>query len=332
MITQGELKRFYEEKLKPELHALEIERKKLLPFQIGVLIFGGIGILFMLMVFAVNFIDIPPSIKQYFKDPTYLFYTIFISYAVSGILKFILKFKIKSYRTSYKSKIVKSVTHLIDDTWTYSAEGMISSVQYEKSGLFKKGVDSYRGDDLIIGQIEDTDFKCSELHTEYKEVRGTGKDRKTRWYTIFKGLFFHADFNKHFSGKTYVRSVRFSRNLVNSLDLPKVELENLDFSKRFLVTSSDQVEARYILTPTIMEAFINLFNYYHKPIDFSFVDSRVHCAISFEEDLFEPPIYKSVYDFEAVNKIYTLLHFNQVIIKELNLNTRIWTKGSSIVQ
>jgi len=75
--------------------------------------------------------------------------------------------------------------------------------------------------------------------------------------TIFSGLFFHSDFHKHFSGRTFVvpdRSEqllgRWARKLQNlSRNEPLIEMENTDFERAFAVHSTDPIEARYILTP-----------------------------------------------------------------------------------
>lgn len=188
----------------------------------------------------------------------------------------------------------------------------------------------------MSGKIDKTDFECSELYTQYETTStDSDGDTTTTWHTIFKGLFFHADFNKNFIGKTYI-SPDFSESLFGSWGrmfqkigskAPLVQLENVEFEKIFAVHGTDQVEARYILTPTIMEALVKVSKTYERPIHLSFVDSRVFCAISFNEDLFEPKIWSSGVDFKDVKFIYDLFNFNRVIIEELNLNTRIWTKS-----
>ena len=208
-------------------------------------------------------------------------------------------------------------------------------MEYRSSDLFRKSFDRYKGDDLISGVIENTDFRCSELHTEYKTTTTDSKgNRRTRWHTIFRGLFFHADFNKEFLGKTYVtpdlmekifgsfgrRIQKFTGNAA------LVKLENPVFEKYFVVHATDQIEARYILTPTMMEAMVNLRETYNLKMHFSFSGSRVYCAFSFGKDLFEPRIFKSGVNFKDVETIYNLFRINTTIVKELNLNSRIWTK------
>ena len=70
----------------------------------------------------------------------------------------------------------------------------INRNDYENSGLFLKTPDRYQGDDYIEGKRDKTFFCFSELHTEYKV--NTGKS--SYWETIFRGIFFIADFIKIF--------------------------------------------------------------------------------------------------------------------------------------
>ena len=103
-------------------------------------------------------------------------------------------------------------------------------------------------------------------------------------------------------------------------------MENPEFEKLFVVYGTDQTEARYILTPTVMEAIISLKKTLHKKIHLSFIDNRVYFAISFDENLFEPTVLKSGVNKENIKLIYDLFMINTKIIHELHLNTRIWTK------
>jgi hypothetical protein len=182
--------------------------------------------------------------------------------------------------------------------------------------------------------IDKTDFKCSELHTQYKTVTHD-KDGKTKetWHTVFKGLFFHADFNKEIKGKTYIEPDtaerlfgKFGQSLQTSPKGKLVKLENPEFEKIFAVYATDQTEARYILTPTIMEALVTIYKKYKRKMHLSFIGSRVYVAMSFSQDLFEPKIFKSGVKFDDVEFMYNLFLMNATIIQELNLNTRIWTK------
>ena len=68
----------------------------------------------------------------------------------------------------------------------------------------------------------------------------------------------------------------------------EVKLEDPEFSRRYNVYSSDQVEARYLLTTAFMERFNNIETAFGtKKIKCSFYNDRLMFAISTRKDLFE---------------------------------------------
>jgi hypothetical protein len=92
------------------------------------------------------------------------------------------------------------------------------------------------------------------------------------------------------------------------------------------LTSTDQIEARYILTPKIMEALVNIHQLFKQPLRLSFLGDKVYLAMLFSKDLFEPSLWKSGVNKKEIEKIAQLFLLNKIIIEELDLNTRIWTK------
>lgn len=71
-------------------------------------------------------------------------------------------------------------------------------------------------------------------------------------------------------------------------NLSRVVLENNNFNKKFSVYSSDQVEARYLVTPSFMEKLYNINTAFGaKNINCSFFDDNLMIAIETDRDLFE---------------------------------------------
>ncbi len=75
-----------------------------------------------------------------------------------------------------------------------------------------------------------------------------------------------------------------------------------------------------------MEAIVNIHKAYGLTMYFSFKDENVFCAIPFSRNLFEPNIKKSGVNYRDVEEMYVLFSLIETIVKEMNLNTRIWTK------
>jgi Protein of unknown function (DUF3137) len=305
---------FYESTLKELLGPLENERKKLTSYGItGFILIGSAVICFI----ATSMLQEP----------------------VAGVLAFILLItaivllvifynKKKRYRYKFKQEIIWAIIDFIDPGLSYSPTRCINRRDYENSGLFLQKPDRYTGDDYVEGKRDKTFFCFSELHTEYKTSNG----KNTQWHTIFKGLFFIGDFNKHFHGRTYVysennRQINFLTKLFSSFtwNLEKVKLESPEFENRFIVYSNDQVEARYILTPSFMERLVKLQNIMGSDTSYSFVNTNVHVAVPVKEALFEPAIF-SPNDYNKLGDYYNTVHIVFDIIDELNLNLRIWSK------
>jgi hypothetical protein len=325
MMGKDELKTLYDNELKDKLSGLEGLRKNIKRNEISAI-----------LLFILTFLLFVP-VTAAFEGNSFeaLPFIVLAPLAILGVVLLVITFKKKKiYRTRFKNEVVSEIIKAIDPTWSYDSNQCISNLEYNQSDLFRQSLDRYRGDDYISGTIDKTDFKCSELHTQYKTVT-TDKDgkRKETWHTVFKGLFFHADFNKEINGKTYIEPDtaerllgKFGQSLQTSQKGKLVKLENPEFEKIFAVFATDQTEARYILTPTIMEALVVIYKKYKRKMHLSFIGSRVYVAMNFSQDLFEPKIYKSGVKFDDVEFMYNLFLMNATIIHELNLNTRIWTK------
>lgn len=266
-------------------------------------------------------------------------YWVVIAIVISGIIGVIF-FVIKGlksylkYRHEFKNQIVSKIVTLINPNYTYEPDKHIEQSHFTNSALFLTTPDRYNGDDLITGKIDKTDFEFSEIKADYKTESTKDGKKETEWHTIFNGIFFHADFNKNLEGRTFVLPDtaekllgKFGRKLQKINNRGQlVQLEDPRFEKEFVVYSSSQNEARYILTPVMMEAIVNIKKMYNHKIHISFIGQRVYCAISFNKQLFEPTVFKSPVNFNIVAQMYHILTLIETIVSQMKLNTRIWTK------
>lgn len=88
--------------------------------------------------------------------------------------------------------------------------------------------------------------------------------------------------------------------------LEKVVLEDVEINKNFDVYSTNQIEARYLITPAFMERFKNLKTAFgNKNLKCSFFDNKILFAISSNEDFFEiANVYTSLHDPKTLKKLY----------------------------
>jgi hypothetical protein len=317
MKTVEELREFYTSKIVPELGPLEEERKKILKKFIT-------ACLIVVPVFALF-----GFLTAGFSDNFGIFF--FILGVV--VLVFIYHFLIKDYRSAFKTAVIEKIVKFIDKGLVYSKFGKVSQSLYAMSGLFRKNLDKYTGDDHVAGTVGKTGVEFSELYTSY-ETRDS-KGRKSE-HVVFKGLFFLADFNKHFKGATVVLPDRAERlfghvgtffQSMNKLRGDLIKLEDPEFEKLFVVYGNDQIEARYILSTSLMKRIVDFQKKTGRNIYLSFVGSKVFVAIPYQKDLFEPRVFQTIKDFKPVQGYFEDLQLAIGIVEDLNLNTRIWTKA-----
>ncbi|NME72240.1 DUF3137 domain-containing protein [Flammeovirga aprica] len=250
------------------------------------------------------------------------------------IFTIVVIIKYVTYANEYANKIAKEAISFIDNTWTIEKKGVIPENIYNDSFLFTtKEYETYEGENLIEGKIKEVNFMCSELKTSYSETRTKIKKgrRVTQvdWHTIFNGLFSCINFNKQFSEMTMVRTKKIKSD---TLGLSMINnLENATFNDFFDVYSSDAVEVANILTPAVMEAFVDLAKHYHdEPILFSFSGTRAYGTLSVFDAIYSVPVFKTIYELKELMGFYTFLYTHQVIIEELDQNNELWERVADL--
>ena len=110
-------------------------------------------------------------------------------------------------------------------------------------------------EDEVRGERHGAEFVMCEAHLKYKSG---GKNSSTR--TVFHGQLLVIDYHKKFLGETVVRR---DAGLLNRLGKPGKEFQNIGivspkFEKIIEAWSTDQVEARELLDPLVLERFEEL--------------------------------------------------------------------------
>lgn len=245
--------------------------------------------------------------------------------AVIALLAYYSCVNAKSQELSayYKKEVIAQVLQSFCDNAVFTPEQGISESTFRDCGLFTSP-DRYHTEDLIEGCIEKTTFRCAEVHAEERKTRVDSKGRTSQyWVDIFKGFLFIADFHKDFQGRTTIlRNSLFKLSFSDS----RVKLENPDFEKAFDVYSTDQIEARYLLSPSMMERLLALDKEFNGNITISFRDSNILIAIPESKNHFEASIWNSISDLGRLKEDFSTIHALVSIVEDLNLNTRIWTK------
>lgn len=240
-------------------------------------------------------------------------------------------------KRAFKEIVVPQIIKFFDPSLEFHPDRMVPSKLYDLSGLFAQEWDDYDGEDFVSGFYKGVEVMFSELKTEYETESTDDEGNTTRTtHTIFDGVFFVADFHKDFKYRTYVlpdvAEKYFGKllggffqkcNVFQSGKL--IKLENVEFEKEFAVYADDPVEARYILSPLLMERLLVLRKRFACPLQIAFVDSCMFIAISIKEDFFELSSLKN-FDITVAEHCKNELEMFLKIVEELNLDRRIWSK------
>jgi hypothetical protein len=121
-------------------------------------------------------------------------------------------------------------------------------------------------EDRLEGERSGVNFSFFEAHLEEKRTtRSSNGATQTRWVTVFRGQCVRFDFHKRFLGRTLVARDMGLFNALGGLgsEMKRARLESPDFEKAFEVYTTDQVEARFLLTPDVMQRFVDLEAVFH---------------------------------------------------------------------
>jgi hypothetical protein len=324
MKSLQEFENFYNQTLFREMEALDERRKKVLKRLLYIIFGTGAGML--LSVLAAIYI-VSPEKDQHFI----LVFVAPVVILLLGVLAWSVYGRDKHFVADFKKQLIERIIHFISPDLSYQPKNYIGIDTFERSRLFMTSIDRYNGDDYVFGQIDKTQFWFSEVKAEYKTTTSKGQ---TQWHTIFKGLFFVADFNKHFEGSTVVLPNRLGRGslarILQKVNLTRreklIKLEDPEFNKYFVVYGDDQIESRYVLSPSLMQRMSEFRKKNGNPLHISFVSSFLFLAIGYTKNLFEPSYFKSLTQIETVKPYFEDIRLAVGIVEDLNLNTRIWTK------
>lgn len=111
-------------------------------------------------------------------------------------------------------------------------------------------------EDWFAGAYKGSSYDLYEAHLEQRHTDSKGR---TYYSTVFRGQLIRMHFPRDFLGVTVVRRDAGIFNAFGGQSgLKKVGLEDPVFEKAFEVWGSDQVEARYLLHPALMQRLLDL--------------------------------------------------------------------------
>ena len=337
--TVEEFRAFIDKELKGDIETLESSRKS----SYKTMIIGGIisGIIAFGVVGYVMYNSLSNTqAGNYSFNPMTSIVPIFLAgIAISVIVSVIMKRRtseaqISAAQTlaygsnSFKDKIISRMVEFINPSVKYIPMAHLALDDIFESGLFEERSYVLDGSDQISGKHNGVPFISCDLSLYFKR---NFSDEKESPDCAFYGQFFVARFNKSFSTPVYIIPEKNKFRTLSYLTGNKgenVKLEDPEFMKMFSVYSNDQLEARYILTPSLMERIKELAKRTKGEFYITFYNNKITVANNSGINNFEAGLSKSLTkkENELLIGFYTDLYNQFAIIDELKLNINIWKK------
>ena len=319
----------YSSKIEPLLYDLEKERKKLR------LYFCLNHIFIMLMFFLLFASMFFPIVAMTLWNNIYTNNVFFIGvpFFTAGFLlnfSFSLEEKIKKrfnqYKRKFKTKIHTKIFKLLDLDYKPSASPEFADYQ----NVVLKNIPTARlysyimkFEDGITGVFKDISFELCDA-TILKQHKIKSEVEKAQ-VPIFKGLMLAVKLNKSIRTETVIKSDNFK---LFKIDKNVIKLEDTEFNKKFKVLADNEVEARYILTPSFMERLKN-FHKSRKDKTIIFFDNscseskNMFILTNTGKDNFEIPFNKSIlnekYYYNLLKELVDMLEIAVALKLEQNI-------------
>lgn len=189
----------------------------------------------------------------------------------------------RQYARAYKREILPDLARLFGP-FTYEAKGKIAMDRMKPSKIVP-GHSKYKSEDFFVGEYKNVGINFSEI----KLTKKSGK----RTVTVFNGLaILLTSGTRRFYGHTIM--IRDQGKIGGWLKqqtagLERADLVDPEFEKIFDVFTNDQVEARYLIDPRIIENLKSLYSEYSgKKMMAAFYDDHFLILIGSDKNHFEP--------------------------------------------
>lgn len=298
---------FCNQYLSEDLIFLERSRKKYLK---GIKVVEIMGLIFAIFLIIIML----QSIEGLYLQAIFFFLIALAPFCVFAL------FLDRKYQEKVKFLIVNKMFEFIGD-FKYiklSKNEKNQEQYYLKSLRLFETFDLCNFDDCINGSYNDLNIEIREIELEI--------NRKNSRNKAFSGLYIKVPSLKTFNGFITIsagmscvspeeKTFRSGKNYGQI-----VSLEYPDFKDYYTVFSNDQIEARYILTPSFMEKLIDLKN---KKISISFENGYIHISKPQTINMFEIDINKPATDLSNYKKAIMDLFPILSLIDTLKLDQNI---------
>ncbi|MDJ0712495.1 MAG: DUF3137 domain-containing protein [Woeseiaceae bacterium] len=227
------------------------------------------------------------------------------------------------YVRNFKAVVLNHVCEHHFAGLSYDPKGYVGYDEFDATNLFAYTSDEYRSEDYFSGRCGKTDIHFAEVIAKRARKRFSDGSLETYYDVFFRGLVFVADFHKHFHSST--RLVPRGEKLKRVRGEQPVTVEDPEFEEVFATVSTDQIDARYVLSTAMIRRFVDL-NKRFPGMRALFRNDKLVLALPRHRDLFEPSLYRRAQSSAQIDEFVRDIKSLLQIVDELNLNTRIWSK------
>ena len=180
-------------------------------------------------------------------------------------------------------------------------------------------------DDAIDGTYNDrpveiVEFELMDYNRHYGGSGYASGGSSNNLVKVFQGVLFKTTMDKPFKSRVIIRQRGAAYCRIDKMQ--KVTLESGEFNNIYDVYAEDQVEARYLLTTSMMDRLINIYKC-GQNINLSVVNNDIAVVKQTKKDMFEPDIAKPLNDvnsyYEVMMQTKSILDF----ITELKLDVNV---------
>ncbi len=205
-----------------------------------------------------------------------------------------------SIKANVKYNMVHGVCNYLGWQFSPDVEQGPDLIVITDNGLLPQIYHRIAYEDQIVGHLSGTDFSALECHMERK----IETDKGHRWDTVFRGMVIQIDFHRDFLGRTVVLRDKGFFNKRQNAGMQKVGLVDPVFEAIFEAYGTDQVEARYLLTPDFMQKLVDLEHSVDgKNIRFGFLNGFLYITLETPDRFEAGSIYKPLMDEARMQRI-----------------------------
>lgn len=235
---------------------------------------------------------------------------------------------VQQVRDSAKSFVMERICAFLG--LDYRNEPQTSALELFRELGLVPAYDRCHMEDQITGTRDGVEIALVEANLKERRTHTDSKGRtRTHYVTVFQGLLMRFTFPKRFSGRTIVvQDKGWLGKLFSSWGIPgeRVALEDPRFEEIFEVYGSDQVEARYLLTPTFMERLLDLARHFgERSLALAFENQALLISLRTGSDQFEAgTVFRSLGDPRQIQRVLNEICaiFNVIDLLRLRLKTR----------